>query len=67
MSQIGFAPPPLSDIWDFFEFETYLKNADPPSRINFKHFWIWEHIDGGILHGVTSEKGYLGILLKPQP
>ena len=29
MSQIGLTPP-LSDIWDFFEFETYLKNADPP-------------------------------------
>ena len=31
-------PPPLSDILDFFEFQTYLKNADPPSRINFRHF-----------------------------
>ena len=48
MSQIGLTPPPLlSDLWDFFEFETYLKNADPPSRIKLRHFWIWEHIDGG--------------------
>ena len=23
-------PHPLSDISDFFEFQTYLKNADPP-------------------------------------
>ena len=29
MSQIGLTPPPLLDIPDFFEFQTYLKNADP--------------------------------------
>ena len=50
-------PPPLSDIWDFFEFETYLKNADPPSRINLRHFWIWEHIDGGRTPRINILKG----------
>ena len=41
MSQIGLTlplPTPLSDISDFFEFQTFLKNADPPSWINFRHF-----------------------------
>ena len=57
MSQIGLPPPPLSDIWDFFEFETYLKNADPPSRINLRHFWIWEHIDGGRTPQINILKG----------
>ena len=28
----------ISNISDFFELQTYLKNADPPSRINFKTF-----------------------------
>ena len=45
-------PPPLSDISDIFEFQTYLKNADLPSRIKFRHFWIWEHID--ILKGLLG-------------
>ena len=39
LSKIGLTPP-LSDILDFFEFQTYLKNADPPYRINFRLFWI---------------------------
>ena len=30
MSEKGLPPPHLSDISDFFEFQTYLKNADPP-------------------------------------
>ena len=29
MSQLGLTPPP-SDIWDIFEFGTFLKNVDPP-------------------------------------
>ena len=51
-------PPPLpSDISDFFEFQTYLKNADPPYRINLRHFWIWEHIDGGRTTRINISKG----------
>ena len=29
-------PAPLSDILDFFEFQTYLKNADPPLSDQFE-------------------------------
>ena len=29
MSQIGLTPPP-SDLWDIFEFGTFLKNVDQP-------------------------------------
>ena len=43
-----------TDISDFFEFQTYLKNADPPFRSNFRHFLIWEHIDDGRPPGLTS-------------
>ena len=31
-------PPSPSEISDFFEFQTFLKIADPPSRIKFRHF-----------------------------
>ena len=30
--QIRVDPSPPSDIWDIFEFETFLKNTDPPIR-----------------------------------
>ena len=33
------------------------KNADPPSRINFRHFLIWEQIDGGRPHRTNILKG----------
>ena len=47
-SKLGLTPPPPRlDNSEIFEFQNYLKNADPPSRIKFRHFLIWEHIDGG--------------------
>ena len=39
MSQLGLTPPP-SDIWDIFEFGTFLKNVDPPPLTKLGHFWI---------------------------
>ena len=42
-SQLGLIPPP-SDLWDIFEFQTFLKNVDPPPSyqigtfLNFRHF-----------------------------
>ena len=49
MSQIG-----LLDISDFFKFQTYLKNADPPSRINFEfeNILMAEDPQTNILKGV---------------
>ena len=38
-------PLPPSDIWDIFEFETFLKNADPPLLIDLRHFWNWDYFD----------------------
>ena len=41
--QIRVDPPP-SDLWDIFEFGTFLKNVDPPPSdqigtfLNFRHF-----------------------------
>ena len=34
--------PPPSDNWDIFEFETFLKNDDPPLLIDLRHFWNWD-------------------------
>ena len=47
-------PPPLSDILDFFEFQTYLKKAEPPppSWINFRYFEF--DINGGRPPKLTS-------------
>ena len=39
--------PPPSDNSDIFEFQTFLKNINPPSRNKFRHVWNWEHIDAG--------------------
>ena len=44
MSQLGLTPPPPSNIWDIFEFQTFLKNVDPPPSdqigtfSNVRHF-----------------------------
>ena len=38
MSQLGLTPP--SDLWDIFEFQTFLKNADPTPLTILGHFWI---------------------------
>ena len=44
MAQIGLTPPPLSDIWAFFEFQTYLKNADPPDIFEFENILMVEDL-----------------------
>ena len=31
-------PSPPSDLWDIFEFQTFLKNADPPLLTKLGHF-----------------------------
>ena len=37
MSQLGLAPPP-SDLWDIFEFGTFLKDVDFPPLTKLGHF-----------------------------
>ena len=37
MSQLGLTPPP-SDLWDIFEFGTFLKNVAPPLFTKLGHF-----------------------------
>ena len=34
----GGLPSPPSDIWDIFEFQTFLKNVDPPPLTKLGHF-----------------------------
>ena len=51
--------PPPSDIWDIFEFETFLKNADPPPPIDLRHFWNWDYFDVGWPPGQAYKLAYL--------
>ena len=46
---------------DFFEFQNYLKNPDPPSQIKFRPFEFENILTTVDPLRQTSEKGYLGI------
>ena len=61
-SKIGLTtPPPYLIFQKFLNFVLIWKMLIPPSWINFRHFWIWEHIDEGRPPRLTSWKGYWGI------
>ena len=46
MSQLGLTPP--SDLWDIFEFGTFLKNVDPPPSYQIGTFLNFRHYKGYI-------------------
>ena len=66
-SQIGLTPPPLSDISDLFEFQTYLENADFPPPLSdtfeFENILMAEdpriNILKGLLRHIYIEKGQI--------
>ena len=59
MSQIGLTPPPLLlDISDFFEFQTHLKNADPPLG-SISDTFEYENILKGLVRHIYIEKGQI--------
>ena len=52
-------PPPLLDDKDFFEFQNYLKDADPSLRSNSEPFEFENILTAEDPLGQTSQNGYL--------
>ena len=57
-SQIGLTPPPYQ-IFQTFWISDLFEKCWPSSRINLRHFWMWEHIDGGRTLRINILKGLL--------
>ena len=47
-------PPPPIGYFRLFWISDLFEKCWPPSRINFRHFWVWKHIDSGRPPRLTS-------------